>query len=234
MARLRRLYAPNVPQLAQARFARPLATPSDPTPAAALDQIRDWLVAETRLHQVAVHGWALLPDQLVLLATSPTPTGLSRVIQGVGRRMATRLTLGRVFEGRYRSGLIDDAWVVRCLIWAESLPIAGGYVDAAVRWPWSSVQEHVGLRSDGGWTTDHPRYWALGNTPYARQARYHDSLTSGIGLSDGTRIEQALFGQWALGDDEFVLRLASRSTRRVAPAPRGRPRKAPEERAVTN
>ncbi|HZH55699.1 hypothetical protein [Yanghanlia caeni] len=233
MARLPRLYAPDTAQLAQARFARPLATPHDPTPSAALDQIRDWLAAEVRAHALAVHGWAIVPDRIVLLATPATPSGLSRVIQGMGRRMATRLTLGRVFEGRYRSALLDAAWVPAGLVWVESLPVQLGYVDVPQRWPWSSAREHVGLRSEGGWMTEHAGYWGLGNTPFARQASHQVRLESGLSEADATRIERAVFGQWALGEAGFMATLSARSNRRVAPAPRGRPRKAPIENTVT-
>src|SRR6185312_10916167 len=48
MARLPRLYAPRIPQLVQARFARPLALPDEPAPAASLDRIRDWLAEATQ------------------------------------------------------------------------------------------------------------------------------------------------------------------------------------------
>lgn len=234
MARLPRLYAPDTPQLALARFARPLADARDPTPTAALDQLHEWLIAETLGQPVRMHGWVLLPDRLALLATPSTPLGLSRVIQGMGRRMATKLTLGRVFEGRYRSALLDAAWVPACLVWAESLPMRSGFVDSAARWPWSSAQEHVGLRGEGAWLTDHASYWELGNTPFARQARYLDRLRAGVRASEEERIERALFGQWALGDDAFVALMGARGSRRVSPSPRGRPRKSSAHNAVTN
>ncbi|NYT22427.1 hypothetical protein H0A73_02310 [Alcaligenaceae bacterium] len=234
MARLPRLYAPDVPQLVQARFARPLANAHDPTPSAALDLLREWLFAETRHQNVAVHGWAILPDRIVLLATPPQAHGISRVIQGLGRRMAPRITHGRVFEGRYRSTLVDDAWIPACLAWAESLPVRQGLVDTPQRWPWSSAQDHVGLRSDASQLTEHTAYWEMGNTPFARQARYQALLNAGTSSSEQSRIEQALFGQWALGNDTFRERLLSRGSRRAAPAPRGRPRKPAGDNTVTN
>ena len=234
MARLRRLYAPGITQLAQARFARPLATAHDPTPAPVLNQLQEWLAIEMQGQSIALHGWVILPDRIVLLATPSHAQSLSRVIQGLGRRMATRITHGRVFEGRYRSTLVDGPWVPACLVWAESLPARNGFVDAAQHWPWSSAQEHLGLRMDTGLLTDHAAYWEMGNTPFARQARYQVRLQAGTDKVEEARIEQALFGQWALGGDDFMARMASRSSRRAAPAPRGRPRKNPDHNTVTN
>lgn len=234
MARLSRLYAPGVPQLAQARLARPLAPAHEATPAATLDLVLDWLAAETGRQPMALHGWVILLDRVVLLATPAQPHAVSRVIQGLGRRMAARMIHGRVFHERYRSTLVDEAWVPVCLAWMESLPTRQGLVDTPARWPWSSAQEHVGLRADAGLLTDHPAYWALGNTPFARQARYRELLRSGTAESDTLRIEKALHGQWALGDEEFLSRMAVRGSRRAAPAARGRPRKTTDGHSVTN
>lgn len=234
MARLSRLYAPGVTQLAQARFARPLAQAHDPAPENALNLLQNWLSLETQGQAVALHGWVILPDSLTLLATPSQIHDLSRVIQGIGRRMATRVTQGRAFEGRYRSTLVDTPWVTRCLAWAESLPVRRGFIDSASHWPWSSAQEHIGLRIDPGLLTEHPAYWELGNTPFDRQARYRATLETGVVSADAARIEQALFGQWALGDEDFLARLTTSVSRRAAPAPRGRPHKVSRDDTVTN
>jgi len=234
MARLPRLYAPDVPQLVQARFARALASAHDPTPSALLDLLQEWMFAEVKQHGVALHGWALLPDRIVLLATPPHTRGISRVIQGIGRRMAPSITHGRVFEGRYRSTLVEDAWVPAALVWAESLPTRLGLVDIPQRWPWSSAQEHTGLRNPAVALTEHTTYWEMGNTPFARQARYRGLLNDGPSGAEQSRIEQALFGQWALGGQAFVDNLTSRGSRRARPVTRGRPNKSVPSNAVTN
>lgn len=234
MARLLRLYAPDTPQLLRVRLARPLAGPHDPTPVARLNLIRDWLATEMSRQPVALHGWAILPDHIVLLATPAQPQALPAVVQGMGRRMAARLIHGRVFHERYRATLIDDDWLLLCLTWMESLPVQHSLVDTPARWPWSSAQEHIGQHLNSGLLTDHATYWNLGNTPFARQARYQERLQAGLTEAQSQRIEQALQGQWALGNEEFLARLESRSTRRVAPAPRGRPRKASDDNSVTN
>lgn len=234
MARLARLYAPDVPQLVMARFARALAGGHDPTPSGLLDLLQEWLFAEVKQHCIAMHGWALLPDRIVLLATPPNATGISRVIQGIGRRMAPSITHGRVFEGRYRSTLVEDAWMSAALVWAESLPAQLGLVDIPQRWPWSSAQEHTGLRHPAPALTEHTAYWEMGNTPFARQARYRVLLDDGLGGAEQSRIEQALIGQWALGGQAFLDRLASRGSRRAHPVTRGRPNKEFPSNSVTN
>lgn len=228
MARLSRLYAPDTPQLVQVRFTRPLALPQEPAPAGQLDLLADWLRDAARENRVPVHGWVLLNDRLTLLATPPDKASLARVMQAVGRRFASRLRKGRVYAERYRSALLQPgAWILPGLIWLERLPVQHHYVDEAARWPWSSASQHAGLAAAAArWTTEHADYWHLGNTPFERQARYRRLLDQGPGASQAHRLEEALFGQWALGDEAFLARIGRESTRRLSPAKRGRPPRA--------
>ncbi|MDS1139978.1 hypothetical protein RE432_05990 [Pusillimonas sp. SM2304] len=233
MARLPRLYAPQIPQLVQAEFAYPLAAVNDPTPVAQLDQLLEWLRQDVRSSPLALHGWLLLNDRITLLATPADAQSISRLIQGLGRRMAAAMRHGRVFTGRYRSALIEPGqWLLPALIWLESLPVQLHYVDKAENWPWSSAAGHTGLHTrHDALLTDHDDYWQDGNTPFARQARYRERLGHGLTAGQSRRIQQALFGQWVLGEADFLARVASRATRRIAPAPRGRPRKVQPETA---
>jgi putative transposase len=227
MARLPRLYAPRIPQLVQAEFAQLLAAPTDPAPQAELNQLLAWLRQDAREYEVAVHGWLLLNDRIALLATPTDAQSLSKLMQALGRRMAARMRHGRVFAGRYRSALIEPGrWVLPALIWLESLPVQMQYVDKAESWPWSSAAEHIGAHTQyDALATDHIDYWQDGNTPFARQAKYRERMAQGLSAAQHRRIEQALFGQWVLGEPEFLAQLESRASRRIAPAPRGRPRK---------
>jgi len=233
MARLARLYVPDLPQLVQAEFLRPLAAISDPTPAAQLDLLLGWLRTEADAQGVALHGWLLLNDRITLLGTPRDARALSRLVQGLGRRMAAGMRHGRVFKGRYRSAPVQPGrWVLPSLIWLESLPAQLHYVDAPGRWPWSSAAPHAGLPAPHqDFLIDHTDYWNLGNTPFARQAQYRVLLDRGLGARQAERIHLALFGQWALGEADFLTAIQAKASRRMVPAPRGRPRK--EERSQT-
>lgn len=225
MARLVRLYAPRVPQLAQARFARPFGLSTEPAPAAVLDELRDWLGLEAAQHALALHAWVITPDRLCLLATPTAPESISRVIQGLGRRMGSGLQRGRAYAGRYHNALLEPGrWVLPAMVWLESLPKQLGHVDEAARWPWSSATGHIGLGADA-LLTDPVDYWNEGNTPFSRQAAYRARLDAGLDAQQRAHIEAAIQGQWALGERIFLTHLGRLATRRVTPAPRGRPRK---------
>lgn len=229
MARLPRLYAPSIPQLVEARFAHPLARVSDPTPADELDALKVMLEREVREYKVSLHAWLLLNDRIILLATPPDERSMPRLVQAMGRRIASAGAPGRVFAGRYRSALVEPGtWVLPAMVWLESLPSQLHYVDRPEIWPWSSARDHTGA-TVSAILTDHHDYWAGGNTPFARQAHYREKLSRGLSGAEGLRIEKALFGQWAVGEADFLAQLSNRASRRVAPAPRGRPRKLREE-----
>lgn len=227
MARLARLYAPNTPQLVQAYFVEALAGPNEATPVEPLDMLSGWLQHCAQEHHVAIHGWALLTDRLVFLATPAQRPGIARLMQAIGRRYATRLKTGRVFEGRYRSALVEPGkWVLPVLVWLDTQPVQHGHVDHAENWPWSSAAYHTGLNlKPNTWATDHADYWELGNTPFERQATFRDLLNESLSANRRQQIEKALFGQWALGDEAFLHNLAPIVSRRITPAKSGRPRK---------
>lgn len=224
MARLPRLYAPHLPHLAQAQFALPLS--SDDSPVDTLNRIAGWLAEEARMHGVAIHGWTLTFEQILLLATPASPTGMSGLLQALGRRLAAHLRAGRVFAGRYRSTLVEPGvWVLPSLAWLETLPLRQGLVADLEQWQWSSACAHVGAAANG-FVNDHADYWAYGNTPFDRQAHYRRYLLAGLGQKETSTIEQALKGQWALGSEAFVAELGNgTASRRPVAAKRGRPRK---------
>lgn len=226
MARLPRLYAPDTPQLAEARFARPLAAPAAMTPADTLDRLAGWLHESLDGQRLALHGWSLSLDRLLLLATPADAQALPRVMQGFARRYATRLQHGRVFDQRYRSALLQPGhWVLPALLYVDRLPTRLALTPDATRWPWSSAGHHAGTAPQAlDWLTPHLDYWQLGNTPYERQARYLSQLQDDQSPAVVQQIEQALFGQWALGDEGFLGHIGHRANRRLSPRPRGRPR----------
>ncbi|MYZ42219.1 hypothetical protein [Schauerella aestuarii] len=229
MARLPRLYAPGLPQLVQANFVHPLATASQPTPADILNPLMGWLGEAGAKHKVAVHGWLLATDRILLLATPTDEDGLPRLMQTLGRNLAARLRSGRVFAGRYRSALIEPGtWVLPALVWLETYPARAQPPHDPENWPWSSAAGHTGgLHSASHWLADHADYWACGNTPFDRQANYRRRLAEGLSRSDLARIDQAVLGQWALGGASFIDSLSHVASRRVAPGRRGRPPKKP-------
>lgn len=227
MARLPRLFAPDLAQLMTAQFAPATASVLSASPGRTFELLLGWLGQSAHLHRVSVHGWCLASKGLYLLATPSDSLGVSRLVQDLGRRLAAHLKMGSVFNGRYRSTIPQPTrWVLPCVIWLERSAMREGLVDEPAQWLWSSAQAHTeGIDKRAPWLQPHPDYWHCGNTPFARQAAYRDQLSAGNSAAVDNAIEAALKGQWGLGDEPFLAELAVCANRRVRPGLRGRPKR---------
>ena len=88
----------------------------------------------------------------------------------------------------------------------------------------SSCRHHIGMKHDAI-ITDHPQYWALGNTPFEREAAYKQHIEQALTSQQVQAFTVACQKGWPLGSIRFKAELQKLSERRVAPLKRGRPRK---------
>lgn len=227
MARLPRLVIPGLPHHILLR--------SNNHQPAFLDDAdhQAWLAAlreAAALTRTPVHAYVMLPDRVQLLVTPPTADALSRLMQATGRRYGVVFNrrhgrTGTLWEGRFRAGVIEpERHLVDVSLSIEMAPVMAGLVEQPQHWAWSSHAHHLGLRMDP-LVTDHPVYWALGNTPFERQAAYQRLAEQGVGSSLQQRILDSASKGWALGSPAFLERLTQQTPRPLAPRPRGRPRK---------
>ncbi|MGE4336462.1 MAG: hypothetical protein AB7E55_10870 [Pigmentiphaga sp.] len=223
MARLARLFCPDTPHLLQIAVLPTATAVNVPV----LDGWARWVAQEAQARQVALHGWALVPREILLLLTPSSADSLRSLVQRLGRRIAAQRGGGQVFEGRYHSAVVQPGkWVLPALIWLENLPTRYDLAPGGEYWRWSSARAHAGLESADALSM-HADYWRYGNTPFDRQATYRGLLRDGLDRQTATALQSALTGQWALGDPDFVARAERLGGRRAAPRPRGRPRKPP-------
>jgi putative transposase len=226
MARLARLSLGGYPHLVMQRVAaRPLFATDDE--AQCLDRIvRDALSTAV----VALHGYALLPEGLWLLATPDDAHGLGRAMQSIGRRYVRwyndrRGERGGLFEGRYRAAVIEPGpEVLLALRRVELAPVLAELVTVPEAYRWSSCRHHTGLQQDPQLRV-HPVVWGLGNTPFERQAAYRAALGDELPRAEIERLDRMLAGGWVLGSPDFVRRIAPLCARRPARARPGRPRR---------
>jgi putative transposase len=188
------------------------------------------LETASRQHGVALHAYALMENHFHLLLTPPTDEALPRMMQTVGRsyvryfnnRHAHR---GTLWEGRYRSTVVQaQRYAMACMVFMDLNPVRAGTVLRSGDYAWSSYGHYAGLRSER-LLTPLPTYWALGNTPFAREAAYADLVAKGNPAEVDTAVAQSAIRGWALGDTDFLRELQRRTPRRVTLARPGRPRK---------
>jgi putative transposase len=153
---------------------------------------------------------------------------LSKMMQDLGRdyvryfnKKHTRT--GTLWEGRFRSALIQtDRYFLACMVYIDLNPVRAGMVAQALDHPWSSHAHYVGARQDS-WLVPHDVYWALGNTPFAREKAYAELVQYGIEESKKHALTSSVLGGWALGEDTFTQNLQPLSKRRVSKSKAGRP-----------
>lgn len=177
---------------------------------------------------VALHAYVLMSNHFHLLATPSTAEGLPQMMQAVGRRYVRYFNdsqgrSGTLWEGRYRSTLMEaERYLLACMVYIDLNPVRAGMVKDARDYPWSSHGHYVGLRVDK-MVTPHPLFWALGNTPFAREAAYAESVRIGITTEQQDALTRSALSGWALGSEDFVADLQKRTERRVKKTPPGRP-----------
>jgi putative transposase len=136
-----------------------------------------WLRTAAKNYKVAIHAYVLMPNHLHLLVTPADENGLGQMMQWVGRYYVPYFNQkysrsGTLWNGRYKTSLIDaEQYFMLCSRYIEFNPVRNGMVGRAEDYQWSSYCHHAGIRPDG-LVTDHAQVWALGNTPFQREAAY--------------------------------------------------------------
>ena len=231
-----------LPRLAIPGHAHALLLQAAPgcRPLAGADDRADFLRAlreAAALQGVALHAWALHDTEVRLLATPAAEGALARLVQDLGRRFVAahhRRHGGRgtLWDGRYRCSVVEPgAHRLQALLWAEE-PVPGAAVDAAgAPAPAHAMAAEAGSAGHrlGRWRdaqlAELPEVWALGNTPFEREAAYAALHGQGVAPAERQRLLRALRGGWPYGGSAFLARLARDLQRPLVPRAPGRPRR---------
>lgn len=177
---------------------------------------------------IALHAYVLMDNHFHLLATPPSADALPQWMQGVGRSYVRHFNdrhgrSGTLWEGRYRSTLLQpERYLLPCMAYIDLNPVRAGLVADPRQHPWSSHLHYVGLRHDR-LVTPPAQYWALGNTPFEREAVYAELVRAGVPVADEAALTDAVLRGWVAGDADFVARMQGDTPRRLVRAKAGRP-----------
>jgi putative transposase len=181
--------------------------------------------------RVDVHAYVLLDNHVHLLATPrDLAEGLSTMMQSLGRRYVAAFNRrhgrsGTLWEGRFRAALVDpDEQLLPCMRYIDSHPQRSGLCADPADYRWSSCAHHLGRRRDP-LIVDHPRYWALGNTPFEREGAFRGFLEEGVTEREAQAISTATRRGWPIAGSEARQRLSAQLGCEIVPRPRGRPRR---------
>ena len=173
---------------------------------------------------VQVFAYALLDHEVHLLLQPEDETALARAVQTLGRRFVAGFNRrhgrrGTLWEGRYRTAIVEPgAFTLQALVGIDALGSeAAGLLSSSAPARTGGRRELV-LR-------DPPEYWALGNTPFDREAAYRDRLEQPVAEAPRQALAAALRSGWVFGSPDFTRQMAQALQRPAFPRPRGRPRR---------
>ena len=191
-----------------------------------LGALKDAAVAD----EVQVHAYALLDNEVHLLATPATAFGISRMMQSLGRRYVSAYRRrhggsGTLWDGRFRCAVVEAGATlldVMCLI--DSLAGQAGLATE----PGASSLVHRSGSDRNSLLVDPQAYWLSGNTPFDRQAAWRKRVGEGLSDARASALRAAARGGWAVGSAAFAASVGEQAARPATPRPRGRPRSRPE------
>jgi len=186
----------------------------------------NWLAEYATKYQVLIHAWVFMTNHVHLLVTSATETGVSKMMQTLGRHYVryfndTYQRTGTLWEGRFKSCVIEaEDYLLQCQRYIELNPVRSGMVDAPGEYAWSSFRAN-GLGQPAQLWTPHELYTALGRT-YDEQAMVYRELFRGhMDMALLTKIRQTVNQGMALGNDRFKQDIEQLTGRRVSTLKRG-------------
>ena len=189
----------------------------------------DWLRDAAKQFSCLVHAFALMPNHVHLLMTPQHEASLAKTMQSLGRRYAQYFNQqhhrsGTIWEGRYRSSLIDPDYFLRCQRYIELNPVRTGFESSPQDSGWTSFRTHIGGNTEP-WLVDHQHFWKLGNTPFERQMSWVNFVKEGAPHWEDRQITEALIRSKPWVSDIYAKKLFKDNPELTQIRHRGRPRK---------
>lgn len=182
-----------------------------------------------RRYQVAIHAYVLMNNHVHLLLTPGDASGISRVMQSLGRRYvqyfnAAYRRSGTLWESRHKASIIEaESYLLTCMRYIEMNPVRAGMVDHPAEYPWSSYRANAQAEPDS-MITVHECYSRLGEPAEVRCHRYRSLFDHQLGEGETDAIRAALTLSTPLGDERFIQQVEGETGLQFGYAKRGRPR----------
>ena len=179
---------------------------------------------------VAVHAWVFMTNHVHLLVTPQNSEGVSLMMQSLGRRYVRYFNgryrrTGTLWEGRFKSGLVDsETYVLRLYRYIELNPVRAGMVEDPGSYYWSSYGSNA-LGESSNIISAHSVYLGLGLEAEMRRAAYRALLNQSLREDTFSEIRGAVNRGLALGSEKFKTEIELLHGRRVTPRKAGRPKK---------
>ena len=167
----------------------------------------------SRRAQCAIHAYVMMTNHVHLLVTPAQAGGVASMIQIVGRQYVQYFNrrhhrTGTLWEGRYRSAIIDsDQYLFTCMRYIELNPVRAGMTSHLREYAWSSYRANAELEPDP-LVTPHPLYHRLASNAVRRAATYREMVNGGeVCAPADAQVREATHGGRILGSPAFQRRV---------------------------
>lgn len=188
-----------------------------------------WLKQYAAEFEVHIHAWVLMSNHVHLLCTASDNSGISLMMQSLGRKYVRYFNrryqrTGTLWEGRYKSCLVqEEHYLLTLYRYIELNPVRAGMVTSPADYPWSSYPINaLGKHSD--LCQPHACYLALADSAAERRQTYRALLSSALDDAVLTDIRRTIKSGMALGDTLFKHEVEALTGRRQHMERPGRPK----------
>jgi putative transposase len=182
------------------------------------------LSKNTKELHVKLHAFCLERDSIYFLATFDTQELAARFMQTLGLRYVSYFNKkygrsGTLWEGRYKSSLVEDAWILSVM----------KYIDLHSNDLKKCTYTHNALGESIDFLYEHQMYKLLGASSLDRASIYKKLCQSFL-KSEKNFIQEKLSKQLPTGEEEFYKHIELISGENLFSKKRGRPKKNKEKR----
>jgi putative transposase len=180
------------------------------------------------------HAYILMTNHVHLLVTPMMESGISQMMQALGRRYVyyvnkTYKRTGTLWEGRYKSSLIDsDHYLLTYMRYIELNPVRANMVNHPSEYKWSSYHANAQGSVDQ-LIEPHPLYLELDDDPVKRQEVYRELFRHHMDNDLLHEIRESLNHELVLGQSYFKDKIEEMTKRQTRLGMPGRPRVEEEE-----
>jgi len=179
--------------------------------------------------KINIHSYVLMPTYFEFVATPFDENSISKFMQSLGRRYVGYFNKkynrkGTLWNGRYKSSIVEDSYLFDVMRYIESRPFNEQLIDNPLSYKYSSIHHNL-LNEKDKIITSPKCYRELGYKDEDRIKRYSQIFYAKVDATKEKLIINCLEKQLITGSKSYIHQLEKEIGLTLRAKPRGRPKK---------